>query len=247
MFLSRRDLLAGASLTLLLPRQLWAESNLAAAHRPQIDVPIVADDPTSVPLTVFVDHPMEPDHYLKSLEVVLETDPVPKKGVFLLTPLSGRASVAYQMRSGKGGELKVIIECSRHGRFEARQEVRVVPGGCAVPPGKAVRERGGNPSVRTNSRVRPGEVIPVWTKIDHSSHTGLGEKNGKFVQEQRPFYVERMTAFLGDQRVSEFLMTPAVSPDPKIRFFVKADPGKLLRIVFVNNRGQKWEASHRLV
>jgi hypothetical protein len=75
---------------------------------------------------------MEPDHYIKSLDVVLETDPVPKKGVFLLTPLSGRASVAYQMRSGKGGELKVIIECSRHGRFEARQEVRVAPGSSAA-------------------------------------------------------------------------------------------------------------------
>lgn len=247
MNLSRRGFLVGASLTLFVPRQLRAQSNLERDHRPQIDVPILADDPTSVPLTVSVDHPMDPDHYVKSLDVILETDPVPKKGTFLFTPLSGRASVAYQMRSGLGGDLKVIAECTRHGRFEARQLVRVAPGGCAVPPGRATRERGGKPSVRTNARVRPGEVIPVWAKIEHSSHTGLVEKNGKFVQGQPPFYLERMAVFLGEQRVSEFLMTPAVSPDPKIRFFVKVDPGKPVRVVFVNNRGQRWEASQRVL
>jgi sulfur-oxidizing protein SoxY len=217
-----------------------------AAHRIQVDVPILADDPVAIPLTVSVDHPMEPDHYIKSLEVVLATDPVPRKGVFRFTPLSGRASVAYQIRSGKGGELTVTAECSRHGRFETKQPVRVAPGGCAVPPGAATRERGESPSVRTSGRVKAGEAAPVWAALKHSSHTGLSEKKGMFVQERPPFYVERMTVFVGEQQVSEFLMTPAVSPDPRVRFFVKAEPGKPVRVVFVNNKGEKWEASQQL-
>ncbi|HEV8674957.1 MAG TPA: thiosulfate oxidation carrier protein SoxY [Methylomirabilota bacterium] len=217
-----------------------------AAHRIQVDVPILADDPAAVPLTISVEHPMDPDHYIKSLEVVLATDPVPQKGVFLFTPESGRASVAYQMRSGQGGEMAIVAECSRHGRFEARQSVRVAPGGCAIPAGAATREGGGAPSVRTDGRVRPGQVIPVWATLKHTSHTGLVERQGKFVQERPPYFVERLTVFLGDQRVSEFRLTPAVSPDPKLRFFVKADPGKALRIVFVNNRGERWEASQQI-
>jgi len=217
-----------------------------AAHRVQVDVPILADDPVAIPLTVSVDHPMEPDHYIKSLEVVLATDPVPKKGLFRFTPVSGRASVAYQIRSGQGGELAVIGECSRHGHFETKQSLRVAPGGCAVPPGAAIRERGGNPTVQSSGRVKPGEVAPIWAALKHSSHTGLTEKKGKFVQERPPFYVERMTVFLGEQQVSEFLMTPAVSPDPRIRFFVKADAEKPVRVVFVNNKGEKWETSQRL-
>src|SRR3972149_44894 len=67
---------------------------------------------------------MEPEHYVRSLEVTLATDPVPKKGTFLFTARSGRASVAYQMRSGQGGELTVVAECSRHGRFETKRRVR---------------------------------------------------------------------------------------------------------------------------
>src|SRR5262245_37849635 len=57
-----------------------------AAHRIVVDVPILADDPVAIPLTVSVDHPMQPDHYIKSLEVELATDPVPAKGVFHFTP-----------------------------------------------------------------------------------------------------------------------------------------------------------------
>lgn len=220
--------------------------DVEAAHRVQIDVPILADDPVAIPLTISLDHPMEPDHYITGFEVVLATDPVPKKGRFRFTPLSGRASVAYQIRSGQGGDLTVVAECSRHGRFETKQSVRVAPGGCALPPGASAQERGGSPSVRSTGGVKPGEPTPIWASLRHASHTGLTEKKGKFVQERPPFFVERMTVFVGERQVSEFLMTPAVSPDPKIRFFAKADPGQSVRVVFVNNRGERWEASQRL-
>ena len=248
---SRRDvlrllLLVGAAVR---PGAAWGEARTApadAAHRIQVDVPLLADDPVAVPLTVSVDHPMEPDHYLKSLEVTLPTDPVRKKGTFLFTPRSGRASVAYQMRSGQGGELTVVAECSRHGRFETKQTVRVAPGGCAVPAGTAARERGGSASVRADARVKPGEVVPVWASLKHTSHTGLAERKGTFVQERAPYFVERATVFVGDERVSEFQLTPAVSPDPKLRFFVRGAPGKTVRVVFVNNRGERWEASQAM-
>jgi sulfur-oxidizing protein SoxY len=216
------------------------------AHRAQVDVPILADDPVAVPLTISVDHPMEPDHYVRSLSVTLATDPVPGKGTFIFTPASGRASVAYQMRSGQGGEVSVVVECSRHGPFETRQLARVAPGGCALPPGALTRESGGSPSVRLGSRVRAGEPLPVWASLKHTSHTGLVEKQGKFVPERPPYYVEVVSVHVGDDKVSEFRLTPAVSPDPRVRFFVRSVPGQVVRVTFTNNRGERWEASQPL-
>jgi sulfur-oxidizing protein SoxY len=216
------------------------------AHRAQIDVPILADDPVAIPLMVSVDHPMEPDHFIRSLDVVLATDPVPAKGTFLFTPASGRASVAYQMRSGQGGDLVVVVQCTRHGRFETRQPVRVAPGGCALPPGASTKESGGSPSLRLGAAAKPGAVVPVWTSLKHTSHTGLAERQGKFVPERPPYYVERVTVFVGDDRVSEFRLTPAVSPDPRIRFFVRAASGRAVRVAFVNNRKETWEVSQPL-
>src|SRR5262245_51682848 len=216
------------------------------APRILVDVPILADDPVAVPLAVSVDHPMEPDHYITRLEVTLASDPVPRKGSFRFTPRSGRASVAYQMRSGQGGELAVEAECTRHGRFESRQSVRVAPGGCAVPPGAVTREHGGALSLRVDGRGKPGAPVAVWASLKHTSHTGLVEKKGAFVPERPPYFVERATVFVGDQRASEFVLTPAVSPDPRLRFSVRAEPGTVVRVVFVNNRGERWEANQRL-
>jgi sulfur-oxidizing protein SoxY len=251
---SRREtvrLLLAGSLAVAGPDRGWAQGTpraapADAAHRIHVDVPILADDPVAVPLTVSVDHPMEPDHFVTRIDVTLASDPVPRKGSFRFTPRSGRASVAYQMRSGQGGELMLEAECTRHGRFETRQPVRVAPGGCAVAPDAVTRERGGSPSLRVDGRAKPGEPVAVWASLKHTSHTGLVEKKGAFVPERPPYFVERVTVFLGDDRVSEFALTPAVSPDPKLRFFVKAAPATVLRVVFVNNRGERWEVDQRL-
>lgn len=189
---------------------------------------------------------MEPDHFIKSIEVVLEKDPVPYKGKFLFTPANGRAWVAFQMRSGAGGLVKAVAECSKHGRFVATRELLVVEGGCTTAPEKAGRERMGNPMLRLPRTVKAGEIVEIRAKVNHNSHTGLALKNGKFVREAPEFYVERMLVYLNDQKVCEFQMTSAVSPNPLIRFPLKATRTGTLRVLFVNNEGQRWEVSQLL-
>ena len=248
--LNRRQFLAGSLVTGVWPalfaRGSWGQEKPDPAHRPQIDLPVLADDPVAVPLRVSVDHPMEPDHFIRSLAVSLETDPVPYKGTFVFTPANGRAGVAFQFRSGIGGVVKVVGECTRHGRFTATRELRVAEGGCTTAPDKIARERLGNPMIRLPRSIRAGDVVEVRTKLDHNSYTGLALKNGKFVRELPDFYVKQMLVFLDDQKVSEFEMTSAVSPNPLIRFPLKVGAGGTLRVVFINNEGQRWEAAQSI-
>ncbi len=243
--ITRRELLhgVGSLSVLLLPGVSLAQSALERSHRPEFDLPILAQDGTAVPVMISVDHPMEPDHYIKSIEVVLKTDPVPGKGKFHFTPANGKAWVAFQMRSGLGGMLKAIVECSRHGQFVGTGEVRVVPGGCTVAPDKVAKDRLGNPMLRIPRSIRRGEVIEVRAKVDHNSYTGLVEQNGKFVRELPEFYVKSMSVYLGDRKVTEYEMTSAVSPNPLVRFPLKAAEEGLLRVIFVNSEGQRWETS----
>lgn len=215
-------------------------------HPIAVDVPIVADDPTAIPVSVSVDHPMVADHLIQRIEVTLPGDPVPDKGVFRFTPRSGRAAIAYEIRSGQGGDLVVTAECSRHGRYEVRQPVRVAPGGCAVPGAGSTGERGGSPAVRLDARGRSGTPVAVWASLKHATHTGLVERNGRFVAERPPYFVERLTTFVGAEPASEFRLTAAASADPRIRFFVRAETKQAVRVVFVNNRGETWEAAARL-
>ena len=248
--ISRRRFLVGsitAGLTpLVLPERSSGQGRSDAAHSLRIELPVLADDPAAVPFQASVDHPMDPDHFIRSLEVTLDTDPVPSKGKFRFTPANGRAWVAFQFRSGIGGVVKVVGECTRHGRFAGTREVRVTEGGCATTPDRTVRERIGNPQTRLPRSFRPGEVVEVRTRLDHASYTGLALKGGKFVRELPEFYVTQMLVYVDDQPVSEFEMTSATSPNPLIRFPLKVGGGGTLRVVFVNSEGRRWEATQPL-
>jgi predicted secreted protein len=212
-------------------------------HRIDLDVPILAEEPAAVPIRVGVDHPMETDHYIRSVEISIDRDPVPAKGKFVFAPDNGRAWAAYQMRSGTGGLVKAVAVCSRHGEFTASREVRVVDGGCSTPPERGARERAGSPELRLPRTVKVGEPFEVRARLIHGSYTGLVQKQGRFVRELPEYYVKQMTVWLDDQRVSEFQMTSAVSPNPLIRFSMRVSAPATLRVQFVNSEGQRWEVS----
>jgi sulfur-oxidizing protein SoxY len=212
-------------------------------HQIDLDVPILSEEPAAVPIRVSLEHPMEPDHYIRSIEVVVDRDPVPAKGKFILSPGNGRPWVAYQIRSGTGGLVKAVAVCSRHGEFQATREARVVEGGCSTPPERGARERAGSPELRLPRTVKAGEPFEVRTRVIHGSYTGLAVKQGRFVRELPEYYVKQMTVWLDDQRVSEFQMTSAVSPNPLIRFPLRVTRSATLRVEFVNSEGQRWDVS----
>lgn len=240
---SRRHFLAGAAAALLAPRAAAAQAPADREHQITFDVPVIAEDSAGVPMNVSVEHPMEADHYIRSLEITLDNDPVPRKGTYLFTPLSGRAWVAFPMRSGTGGVMRAVIECTRHGRFVATRELRVAEGGCATGPEAIDRSRLGNPRLALPRSIRPGAVIEVKAQLDHPSHTGLGLQGGKFVREAPEFYVRALKIYLDDQKVSEFELTSAISANPLFRFAFRASKSGMLRVVFENSEGQRWEAT----
>jgi predicted secreted protein len=226
-----------------LSRPAGAQTRTDREHRIDLDVPILSEEPAAVPIRVSVDHPMELDHYIRSIEVTIDRDPVPAKGKFLLSPDNGRAWVAYQMRSGTGGVVKAVAVCNRHGEFLGSREVRVVDGGCSTPPERGSRDRAGSPELRLPRAVKAGEPFEVRARLIHGSYTGLVQKQGRFVRELPEYYVKQMTVWLDDQQVSEFQMTSAVSPNPLIRFPLRLTRPATLRVQFVNSEGQRWEVS----
>lgn len=52
--------------------------------------------------------------------------------------------------------------------------------------------------------------------------------------------------FFERELVSEFQLTAALSPNPIIRFPLQPTRTGRLRVVFANNRGQRWEATERI-
>lgn len=242
--ITRRSVLTGIACALCAPRPVFAQgaSGLESEHQPKLDLPLIAEDSAAVPVQVTVEHPMAGEHFIRSIEIALDKDPVPRKGRFLFSPDNGRAWFAYTMRSGTGGTVRAVTECSRHGRYTATRDVRVAEGGCAGPE-VPERARLGNPQVRVGKPSRPGDVVEVRARIEHPSHTGLVLKGGKYVRDSPEFHLKQMLVFIDDRQISEFQMTAAVSANPIIRFPLRVAAAGTLRVVFVNSEDKRWETS----
>ncbi len=226
-------------------------------HFPVLRLPVVTSNGAKVPVTVEMTHPMEPGHYITSLQVVNQRDPVPSKGTFHFTPANGQVYLAYQVRIDQGlSEVSVTAECNLHGRWSSARSTNIPPGGggCAAPAPAPTRRDGPEilpPRIRVpplvkHGRIRPDELIDVQLAMRHPNQTGLAIRDGRFVQETEPFFLTEMEVVYAGERVNRFLLTSALSDDPFITFRLRARREGLLRIVLANNRGQWFEATHQL-
>ena len=100
-------------------------------HIPKVTLPPVVEDGNQAPIIVESDHPMEEDHYIKSIQIMNFNDPVVIKGQCFFTPKSGQAYVSTQIRLA-GGESRVwvVCDCNVHGKWAISKDVKVAAGGC---------------------------------------------------------------------------------------------------------------------
>ncbi len=240
----------GRSLTLDDPDLLPPFERL---HLPVLRLPMVASNGAKIPIAVEMTHPMEPDHYISTVRVVNDRDPIPSKGVFHLSPANGRAAVSFQARLDQGiSEVAVTAECTLHGRWTSTRSINVADGagGCAAPapaPSKVTADEIRPPGIRIpqllkHGRIRPDEVVRVELETRHPNRTGLALRNGTFVQESEPFHLKEIDVFYNQERVSRFDCTAAFSDDEFIGFWLRVPREGLLRARLTNNRGQRFEA-----
>ena len=224
-------------------------------HSPRLKLPSFTSNGAKVPVAVEMSHPMEPGHYITRISVVNERDPVPLKGIFNFGPLNGQVYIAFQIRLDHGAsEVAATAECSRHARWHTTRSITIPEGaggcaGTAPPPGRSGPDEIGPPAIRipqliADGHIGPDETIDVQVKTKHPSRTGLEVREGTFVQAGEPLYLTAMNVFYGDEPISQFTLTSALSDNPFIAFRLRAHSEGLVRVVLMNNRGQRFEAAH---
>jgi len=107
-------------------------TDLELEHLINFRVPVIAEDGANVPVIISIEnHPMEEDHYIKSIQILNFNDPVVSKGVFHFTPANGLAYISTQIRMDGGDPIiYVVCECSQHGKWVASKQLKVSLGGC---------------------------------------------------------------------------------------------------------------------
>ncbi|HWM48891.1 MAG TPA: thiosulfate oxidation carrier protein SoxY [Xanthobacteraceae bacterium] len=95
-----------------------------------IDLPEIAENGNTVPLSIVVDHPMTEQSYISDILVVADGNPRPGVAAFHLTPASGKATAATRIRLQTTQNIIVVAKTNSGQLFTDRKQVKVTIGGC---------------------------------------------------------------------------------------------------------------------
>ena len=103
------------------------------------------------------------------------------------------------------------------------------------------------PRIRVGRKIKKDQLFKVKVRFEHPSFTGLGqvdtETNPPFNRAIPVTYIRNMLVYYGDDLVNRFNMTSAIADNPLFTFKLKAVKEAPVRVVFVNNQGERWEVS----
>ncbi len=111
-------------------KQFTGGGDAAESGRVTLEMPEIAENGNTVPLTVSVDSPMSSDDYVKRVMVVADANPRPGVATFHFTPKSGVAEASTRMRLAKTQNVIAIAEMSDGTFHMAKATVKVTIGGC---------------------------------------------------------------------------------------------------------------------
>lgn len=235
-----------------------AGAALKELHTPKLILPAMTRNGNHVPVVVKMNHPMEQGHYIRRVQFLNESDPIPSKGIFYPTPANGAMYFAFQARMHSGtSKVLAVAECNLHGTWTAGHRITIPEGqgGCATADGTkqpAAKEEILKPAIRIPELVRrgrlaKGETSEVQVKFKHPSKTGLAYQNKKFVQVEEPLYLTSMQVFYGEHLVSRYEMTAGLSDNPFLKFKLSFTEEKPVRIIFTNSLGRQFSAMTEVV
>ena len=95
-----------------------------------IELPEIAENGNTIPLSVSVDHPMTAENYVSEMLVVTDGNPRPGVALFHFTPMSGRALAATRIRLASTENVIVIAKTNDGRLFTVQKQVKVTIGGC---------------------------------------------------------------------------------------------------------------------
>lgn len=95
-----------------------------------IELPEIAENGNTVPLSVSVDAPMAGDNYVSEILVVADGNPNPGVATFHFSPLSGKAEASTRIRLAATQNIIAVAKTSKGEFFTNQKLVKVTIGGC---------------------------------------------------------------------------------------------------------------------
>lgn len=98
----------------------------------KLDLPILGDNPSSVPVRVILDEPVTPESWCEEIIIIAEGNPRPLACRFHLTPLMGNVDVGVRLRLIDSQTVRVMARMSDGRVLSQAQHITVTAGGCGM-------------------------------------------------------------------------------------------------------------------
>lgn len=96
----------------------------------KLELPDVAENGASVPLTFTVDSPMTDASFVSEAIIVSEGNPNALIATLIFTPLAGKAEAAVRIRLATTQNVVVVAKMNDGATFIEKKQVKVTIGGC---------------------------------------------------------------------------------------------------------------------
>ncbi len=103
--------------------------------------------------------------------------------------------------------------------------------------------------MRLPRKIKQGEIIEIRVKIRYPSTTGLklkDEEKNIFARDKPAVFLQKMEVIYDNNVITEYNMTSATSPDPLIRFKMRADKEGPIKVMFTTNAGVESETTENI-
>ncbi|WP_374088762.1 quinoprotein dehydrogenase-associated SoxYZ-like carrier [Methylomicrobium lacus] len=195
----------------------------------ELEAPYRAEDPALVPLKIVSKIPQTQDAYIKKILVLVDKNPFPFVGEFVLTPDSGKADLAMRIRVNTYSYIRAIAELNDGSLVMTKKFVKA-SGGCSAPIGAdldASLKRLGKMKFRLDEGVKTAEPNLVQLMISHPNITGMQmDQMTRFVKKSH--FIEQLKVTFNGKPVLTAKTDIAISSDPNFRFyFVPSSAGVL--------------------
>ncbi len=110
--------------------QKFAAGKTPQEGKVKLDLPQIAENGNTVPMTISVDSPMTAESYVTEIMVVADGNPRAAVVTFRFTPESGIAEANTRIRLAGTQNVIALAKMNDGSVYKAAQEVKVTIGGC---------------------------------------------------------------------------------------------------------------------
>lgn len=218
------------------PVQTALQGSLPATQGLTLNLPLVSEDGSAVPLSVVFTANLPEGDSLKSLRIFSTGNPNPEVIDFIFHDPRVIADLSTRIRLNESQTVIALATSHAGHTWITEREVRVTVSGCLMRSDEQADGGMQNPRVALPRRLQANQNIEVRTLINHPMETGLRRNSEGILLPQN--LIKKMQLTLDQQPAMETRFYTGTSANPYVRLNLKLAKSSKAAFIWQDQQGQ---------